>query len=135
MLGEQFDSLLDRYEDMQMQMAMQMSLAENPDASLDLSYESLVDLEDVKRTATPEQVSKMKRHVYKAKTGQAAATGKCLICQSEYEDRDAQIELPCGHRFHSDCGSQWLSEYSRNCPVCKADAAEAAGAGKDKSAT
>lgn len=45
----------------------------------------------------------------------------CAICQVEYEQGDTLATLPCKHCFHSGCVGQWLSAYSKKCPVCKAE--------------
>jgi len=43
---------------------------------------------------------------------------KCLICQFNYEEREALRKLPCGHCFHKDCVDQWLSQKDC-CPYCR----------------
>lgn len=48
----------------------------------------------------------------------------CAICQCDYEDADLLIKLPCTHKFHHGCGSEWLLNYSKLCPVCKHDVTE-----------
>lgn len=39
----------------------------------------------------------------------------CVICLSEYDEAK---ELPCKHRFHSDCIMKWLGIHG-SCPVCR----------------
>lgn len=69
------DDLVNHLEDMQMQMAMQMSLRDFE--SEQLSYEHLSNLEDVKVPAPPEVIAKLPRRQHRA-TGEEA---KCTICQ------------------------------------------------------
>ncbi|KAH6824602.1 RING/U-box superfamily protein [Perilla frutescens var. hirtella] len=42
---------------------------------------------------------------------------RCVICQMRYKRGDRQINLPCKHAYHTDCGSKWLS-INKTCPVC-----------------
>ena len=49
--------------------------------------------------------------------------GACVVCLEDLCDRVAITELgltkrlPCGHRWHQKCLSEWLS-HSRRCPLC-----------------
>ena len=43
----------------------------------------------------------------------------CIICQCNYEIGEEYIIVPCLHRFHKDCVSQWFDRKD-TCPVCKA---------------
>lgn len=45
----------------------------------------------------------------------------CTVCQCDCVGGDTLIQLPCSHCYHEDCISQWLSGYSKRCPVCKAE--------------
>ncbi|EWG38475.1 hypothetical protein FVEG_14895 [Fusarium verticillioides 7600] len=49
----------------------------------------------------------------------------CLICISEFRQGAQARSLPCGHRFHPRCIDPWLLERSINCPVCRANVADA----------
>ena len=52
------------YENFQVEMAMQLSLQENPEyQDIDMSYESLINLEDVKCTCTPEKVRALTKEI------------------------------------------------------------------------
>ncbi|XP_063792545.1 uncharacterized protein LOC134948480 [Pseudophryne corroboree] len=46
------------------------------------------------------------------------ATQSCVICLMEYEEGEPVIVLPCSHRYHPTCISQWL-ETNLSCPVCR----------------
>jgi len=57
----------------------------------------------------------------------------CPLCL-EYLAADAGravLELPCSHRFHTQCINKWM-EIKRCCPCCRARAAEPAGAGRSE---
>ncbi|EPS62723.1 hypothetical protein M569_12067, partial [Genlisea aurea] len=56
---------------------------------------------------------------------------ECSICLSEDEGSEAK-EMPCGHRFHSDCIDKWLGIHG-SCPVCRfIMPAEEVGEGDDR---
>lgn len=42
---------------------------------------------------------------------------KCSICLCEYEKGEIFTTLPCLHKFHKDCVTNWLSRKA-TCPVC-----------------
>ncbi|XP_063793391.1 RING finger protein 11-like [Pseudophryne corroboree] len=46
------------------------------------------------------------------------ATQSCVICLMEYEEGERVIVLPCSHRYHPSCISQWF-ETNLSCPVCR----------------
>lgn len=43
---------------------------------------------------------------------------KCLVCQCEYDDGEKLARLPCGHCFHAECVSRWLTQKDV-CPYCR----------------
>ncbi|CAD8189544.1 unnamed protein product [Paramecium octaurelia] len=45
---------------------------------------------------------------------------QCTICINNYEDGEELILLPCIHRFHKKCISEWFKNQS-TCPICKTD--------------
>lgn len=55
----------------------------------------------------------------------ATYTGKqteCVICLEDYVDGVSKVmSLPCGHEFHADCITPWLTTRRRTCPICKGD--------------
>eukprot|EP00193_Tetraselmis_chui_P022526 CAMPEP_0177796782 /NCGR_PEP_ID=MMETSP0491_2-20121128/26957_1 /TAXON_ID=63592 /ORGANISM="Tetraselmis chuii, Strain PLY429" /LENGTH=148 /DNA_ID=CAMNT_0019319717 /DNA_START=105 /DNA_END=551 /DNA_ORIENTATION=+ len=105
MLLRSRDNFLDQAEEMQMAMAMSLSLQDQGGGSEGadgdpLSYENLVDLEDVRVTVPPAVVKNFPVTHYN------------------------MMKLPCQHSFHSECASEWLTSYSKNCPMCKTAAWE-----------
>ncbi|KAF4310303.1 Zinc finger RING-type protein [Botryosphaeria dothidea] len=65
----------------------------------------------------------------KAETGLAAWRRKyggrqkeCVVCLEEYVDGVSRVmSLPCGHEFHAECITPWLTTRRRTCPICKGD--------------
>jgi hypothetical protein len=43
----------------------------------------------------------------------------CSICLEDFGKREKVRLLPCGHLFHSQCVSPWLTKRSSHCPLCK----------------
>ncbi|CAL3968070.1 unnamed protein product [Diplocarpon coronariae] len=47
---------------------------------------------------------------------------ECVVCLEEYVDGVSRVmSLPCGHEFHVDCITPWLTTKRRTCPICKGD--------------
>jgi len=47
----------------------------------------------------------------------------CSICLCEYEEGESLTRLPCGHVYHEECVSAWVSNHVR-CPLCNYDLEE-----------
>ncbi|TGZ81320.1 hypothetical protein EX30DRAFT_395792 [Ascodesmis nigricans] len=46
----------------------------------------------------------------------------CVVCLEEYVDGVSRVmRLPCGHEFHVECITPWLTTRRRTCPICKGD--------------
>lgn len=43
---------------------------------------------------------------------------KCVICQMNYIAGEELIKLPCSHRYHTKCITEWLM-LKKKCPVCQ----------------
>ncbi|KAJ6264059.1 hypothetical protein Dda_0200 [Drechslerella dactyloides] len=55
---------------------------------------------------------------------------ECVVCLEEYVEGVSQVmRLPCGHEFHVNCITPWLTTRRRTCPVCKCDVVKALGGG------
>ncbi|KAG7007659.1 hypothetical protein G7Y79_00008g022970 [Physcia stellaris] len=47
---------------------------------------------------------------------------ECVVCLEEYVEGYSQVmSLPCGHEFHAECITPWLTTRRRTCPICKND--------------
>jgi hypothetical protein len=44
--------------------------------------------------------------------------GECVICLDELEVGGVAKEMPCKHRFHTNCIEKWLGIHG-SCPVCR----------------
>lgn len=53
---------------------------------------------------------------------QTGTQTECVVCLEEYVDGVSRImALPCGHEFHVECITPWLTTRRRTCPMCKGD--------------
>lgn len=55
---------------------------------------------------------------FKREAGQQNDKLSCTVCMSDYEEGEDLKLLPCFHRFHDKCISQWLKTQLK-CPICK----------------
>ncbi|KAL7272536.1 hypothetical protein RUND412_004646 [Rhizina undulata] len=54
---------------------------------------------------------------------------ECVVCLEEYVDGVSKVmKLPCGHEFHAECITPWLTTRRRTCPICKGDVVRGAAA-------
>jgi hypothetical protein len=51
---------------------------------------------------------------------------ECTICLSEFDHEEVVGVLPCGHRFHIECITEWLT-CSVKCPLCKKNSVDTSG--------
>eukprot|EP00928_Gymnodinium_smaydae_P044675 TRINITY_DN29802_c0_g1_i1.p1 TRINITY_DN29802_c0_g1~~TRINITY_DN29802_c0_g1_i1.p1 ORF type:complete len:269 (+),score=44.21 TRINITY_DN29802_c0_g1_i1:110-916(+) len=45
-------------------------------------------------------------------------SSECTVCFESMELGQPGVRIPCGHLYHEDCITQWLSK-SNECPVCR----------------
>ncbi|KUJ14383.1 uncharacterized protein LY89DRAFT_698720 [Mollisia scopiformis] len=59
---------------------------------------------------------------------------ECVVCLEEYVDGVSRVmSLPCGHEFHADCITPWLTTRRRTCPICKGDVVRSLARGSPSS--
>ncbi len=87
-------------------------------------YEKLLELDEkVKaKTCDARAVSSLPTRKLSASDASGSdesenATLTCVICMDSLTSKCVVKELPCGHLFHSECISKWLTKNSCNCPV------------------
>lgn len=91
-----------------------------------MTYEELLDLGEAigteSRGLSQELIDSLPTTRYKSggfflrkKSGE-----RCVICQMRYKRGDKQINLPCKHVYHTECGSKWLS-INKTCPICNVE--------------
>ncbi|KAJ1271255.1 hypothetical protein BS78_06G115200 [Paspalum vaginatum] len=69
---------------------------------------------------------------YRAGAGLLGAAD-CSVCLGEFQDGELVRLLPkCGHAFHVPCIDTWLRAHV-NCPLCRSDVLDPAGAGAESS--
>ena len=77
---------------------------------------------------TAEQIRTLDEEEFSANESEEEGGGGnsccCCICLEEFEDREKVRVLPCGHKFHEDCLTPWLTERDASCPLCKMDVLE-----------
>ncbi|KAL9638605.1 MAG: hypothetical protein Q9204_001442 [Flavoplaca sp. TL-2023a] len=79
------------------------------------------------RESTISTASKAKRRQYHGKQVE------CVVCLEEYVDGQSQVmSLPCGHEFHAECITPWLTTRRRTCPICKGDVVRSMGKAENR---
>merc|ERR1712000_524091 len=59
---------------------------------------------------------------------------ECVVCLEEYVAGVSRVmSLPCGHEFHVDCITPWLTTRRRTCPICKGDVVRSLAGGSSSS--
>ena len=104
--------------------SMQISPPLGNSNSEDLSYESLLELEDVK-VGLSERDMMARTSLVNApalsSSGDKQSSEECSICLCELFAEDSQpvrrIRV-CGHEYHEGCLFHWLKA-SKKCPLCK----------------
>ncbi|CAD8132974.1 unnamed protein product [Paramecium pentaurelia] len=112
-----FALMLQEQEEMEFQNRL-IQMQNNVDLD-EMSYEQLQELQDkmgfVSRGLMENQIQILLK--------QCTITNKtvdcCTICLEE-SGNPVEIQLECGHVFHKECISEWLSR-EKHCPVCKRD--------------
>ncbi|KAL0228738.1 hypothetical protein GEMRC1_013358 [Eukaryota sp. GEM-RC1] len=82
-------------------------------------YEMLSNLEPVSRPTNPEVAQQLPVIEFKGQTGPDQESS-CSICLGEFQMGEQLVILPCGHRFHKECGDE-LFKRSSKCPNCRSE--------------
>jgi hypothetical protein len=80
-----------------------------------LSFETLVELEDVRPVAPAAEIDALPTPAFCADAHGGADT-RCAICLEVYVAGEALLALPCAHLLHAGCGRTWLAGWSKRCP-------------------
>ncbi len=48
----------------------------------------------------------------------------CAICLNKLENGNIIFDIPCKHKYHTQCLSEWLLNHSQLCPLCKSNVSE-----------
>lgn len=84
----------------------------------DATYEELLYLEkkigDVSKGLSNNELNRIKVSKYVA----GKKKEQCLICLSEFKDKEEIRNLYCNHFFHRKCIDNWL-KINKTCPLCK----------------
>ncbi|XAR65868.1 hypothetical protein NMG60_11011854 [Bertholletia excelsa] len=48
---------------------------------------------------------------------------ECVICYTNFRNREKLIILPCAHQYHSECIAQWL-RLNKLCPICQKEVSD-----------
>ncbi|GER27688.1 RING/U-box superfamily protein [Striga asiatica] len=91
-----------------------------------MTYEELLDLGETvgtqSRGLSQELINQLP--ISKHKSGgifsRKKSGDRCVICQMRYKRGDRQINLPCKHAYHANCGTKWLS-INKTCPICSTE--------------
>jgi hypothetical protein len=60
---------------------------------------------------------------------------ECGVCLAELTAHTLVVKLPCGHAFHPNCISKWLTQCKNTCPFCTAPIQQSSSAGTTPSST
>lgn len=90
---------------------------------LDLALKMAVDLADDHQAREDDDGSEAAaaavRHLDEVLTAATAESGgQCAVCTEGLRFGGAAKRTPCGHVFHQDCISRWLS-VNYSCPLCR----------------
>lgn len=66
-----------------------------------------------KNTAPPSAVTSLPRIL-----ASDCDTTECNVCLTRLEPYTFTTSLPCGHAFHPECISKWLTQCKGTCPLC-----------------
>ncbi|KAL8783720.1 MAG: hypothetical protein Q9195_009305 [Heterodermia aff. obscurata] len=81
-----------------------------------------LSLDKATAQAVAKDNEKSAREAAKKKKKYSGRQVECVVCLEEYVEGYSQVmSLPCGHEFHAECITPWLTTRRRTCPICKND--------------
>ncbi|KAH6855261.1 hypothetical protein B0I37DRAFT_52353 [Chaetomium sp. MPI-CAGE-AT-0009] len=87
-----------------------------------LDSEDPLAADDSTRSARPPSHEKNSRGISSEWRKHMGRQVECVVCLEEYVDGVSKVmSLPCGHEFHAECITPWLTTRRRTCPICKND--------------
>lgn len=90
-------------------------------ASIPTSSYGSLSINQSEEKRTPQDIPQAKRKYNQRQV-------ECSVCLEEYEDGVSRVmSLPCGHDFHVECVTPWLTTKRRTCPICKGDVVRSLG--------
>ena len=87
------------------------------------NYESFVQLSDVERGASSNQIQDCTSVFILEKRIESGESKDCSICMDEFDQGHEVRCLPCFHMFHRPCADEWLTR-NKVCPICRKDILE-----------
>ena len=79
----------------------------------------------IKKRKEKSKVQKIQDFLKKLKSSSNTVfTGNCVICLEPFDDNKEKTPLnkvstlPCGHKFHTECLTKWLTKENK-CPLCR----------------
>ncbi|CAD8168072.1 unnamed protein product [Paramecium octaurelia] len=112
-----FALMLQQQEEMEFQNRL-IQMQNNVDLD-EMSYEQLQELQEKMGFVSRGLVEHQIQVLLKQCTIQNQTNDCCTICLED-SGSPVEIQLECGHVFHKECISEWLSR-EKHCPVCKRD--------------
>ncbi|XP_052280490.1 uncharacterized protein LOC127878111 isoform X2 [Dreissena polymorpha] len=82
----------------------------------DLTYEQMVELQDVSRGLSNTVRSQLPTERYKQNNKEKSE--ECPVCMEKYVEGVHLTTLPCFHSYHSKCIDKWFTDHDI-CPVCR----------------
>ncbi|XP_026455179.1 E3 ubiquitin ligase BIG BROTHER-related-like isoform X3 [Papaver somniferum] len=94
----------------------------------ELSYEDLIALGEFvgtenKGLSTDKIKSCITPYACKSLLEGKYGVDQCVICQTEYEEEEQVMTLPCDHMYHSECITTWL-QIKKVCAICNTEISE-----------
>jgi len=94
----------------------------------------LLRVDNALQAPKPNPLEKTSPHVSSEWKKYMGRQVECVVCLEEYVDGVSRVmSLPCGHEFHVECITPWLTTRRRTCPICKGDVVRSLARGSPSS--